>query len=264
LPGSEIIKDWVTFHVYFSNRHMPDFVPYDEVEALCQPPICSLANGTLVPPPYTQIPRNESYKAVANLTYPINVGRNIARLAANTHFIFACDIELYPSLGFVDQFLNMVAKNHSVLALDPKQPRRVYPLPVFEIETGVQIPANKSELLALYRKKQAQIFHLKVCPTCHIIPGQEAWFNQSTSDKDHELHLFSKTLRKNKFKAWEPFYVSDNTEPLFDERVTWEGQSTPARGVLVAPESSNWPKESASWLRRDGDVHHKRGLYVLR
>ena len=32
-----------------------------------------------------------------NLTYPINVGRNIARESALTHFVFASDIELYPN-----------------------------------------------------------------------------------------------------------------------------------------------------------------------
>ncbi|EDV57896.1 beta-1,4-glucuronyltransferase 1 [Drosophila erecta] len=219
LPESDSIKDWVSFHVYFPNRHMPDYVPYDEAEVLRCPQIC-----TLVSPPYAGIPPAASYKSRANLTYPINVGRNIARQAANTHFIFACDIELYPSVGFVDQFLDMVARNHSVLALDPRQRRRVYPLPVFEIETGVQVPANKDELLALHRKQQAQVFHLKLCPTCHTIPGQAEWLNR-TSRADDQLHVFSKTLRKWKFRAWEPFYVSDNTEPLFDERVTWEGQS---------------------------------------
>ncbi|XP_033165831.1 beta-1,4-glucuronyltransferase 1 isoform X1 [Drosophila mauritiana] len=224
LPESDSIKDWVSFHVYFPNQHMPDYVPYDEAEVLLYPHMCTLANGSLVSPPYTRIPTTESYKSRANLTYPINVGRNIARLAANTHFIFACDIELYPSVGFVDQFLDMVARNHSVLALDPRQRRRVYPLPVFEVETGVQVPADKDELLALFRKQQAQVFHLKLCPTCHTIPGQEEWLNR-TSRADDQLHLFSKALRKWKFRAWEPFYVSDNTEPLFDERVTWEGQS---------------------------------------
>ncbi|XP_043661897.1 beta-1,4-glucuronyltransferase 1 isoform X2 [Drosophila teissieri] len=219
LPESDSIKDWVSFHVYFPNRHMPDYVPYDETEVLFYPHVC-----TTVSPPYTRIPPTESYKSRANLTYPINVGRNIARQAANTHFIFACDIELYPSVGFVDQFLDMVARNHSVLALDPRQRRRVYPLPVFEIETGVQVPVDKEELLALYRKQQAQVFHLKLCPTCHTIPGQEEWLNR-TSKADDQLHVFSQTLRKRKFRAWEPFYVSDNTEPLFDERVTWEGQS---------------------------------------
>ncbi|XP_017050654.1 beta-1,4-glucuronyltransferase 1 [Drosophila ficusphila] len=224
LPGSEVIKDWVTFHVYFPNRHMPEYVPYGEHRALGQPYACTLANGTQVPPPYALVPRSESYKARANLSYPINVGRNIARQAATTHFVFACDIELYPSLGFVDQFLDMVARNHSVLALDPKQPRRVYPLPVFEVESGAPVPKDKAELLALFGSQRAQVFHLKLCPTCHMIPGQKEWLNQ-TSREGERLHVFSHAVRRNKFRAWEPFYVSDNTEPFFDERVTWEGQS---------------------------------------
>ncbi|KAH8255782.1 hypothetical protein KR038_010422 [Drosophila bunnanda] len=224
LPGSEAISDWVSFHVYFSNQHMPEDVPYDEDEVLGRPYFCTLADGSLVPPPYTLIDRSDSYKVKANLTYPINVGRNIARQAVNTHFIFACDIELYPSLGFVDQFLDMVAQNHSVLALDPSQPRRVYPLAVFEIEAEAQLPGNKTELLALYRKQKAQVFHLKLCPTCHKIPGQQDWLNRAPSVKD-QLELFSMSLREKQFRTWEPFYVSDNTEPLFDERVTWEGQS---------------------------------------
>ncbi|XP_017020847.1 beta-1,4-glucuronyltransferase 1-like [Drosophila kikkawai] len=224
LPGSEAISDWVSFHVYFSNQHMPENVPYDEDEVLARPYVCTMADGFLIPPPYTLIDRSDSYKVKANLTYPINVGRNIARQAANTHFIFACDIELYPSLGFVDQFLDMVSQNHSVLALDPSQPRRVYPLAVFEIEARAQIPKNKAELMDLYRKKQAQIFHLKLCSTCHEIPGQQDWLNRTPSIKDH-LQLFSMGRREYKFKFWEPFYVSDKTEPLFDERVSWEGQS---------------------------------------
>ncbi|XP_041673636.1 LOW QUALITY PROTEIN: beta-1,4-glucuronyltransferase 1 [Drosophila eugracilis] len=224
LPESEVIKDWVTFHVYFPSRNMPGYVPFDEAEVLGFQHFCTMANGSQVSPPYTQIPRKESFKVKANLTYPINVGRNIARQAANTHFIFACDIELYPSLGFVDQFLEMVARNHSVLALDPNQPRRVYPLAVFEVESGVKVPDDKAELLSLYRNQQAQVFHLNLCRTCHMIPGQEEWLNRTSSAKD-QLHVFSQTQRKKKFRAWEPFYVSDNTEPLFDERVTWEGQS---------------------------------------
>ena len=31
--------------------------------------------------------------------YPVNVGRNIARETATTHFILASDIELYPNPG---------------------------------------------------------------------------------------------------------------------------------------------------------------------
>ena len=41
----------------------------------------------------------------------MNVGRNIARDAAMTHFILASDIELYPNPGLVHKFLEMIARN---------------------------------------------------------------------------------------------------------------------------------------------------------
>ena len=40
-----------------------------------------------------------SYRSLNNLTYPVNVGRNIARQSATSHFVFASDIELYPNSG---------------------------------------------------------------------------------------------------------------------------------------------------------------------
>ena len=40
-----------------------------------------------------------SYRTMNNLTYPVNVGRNIARQSATSHFVFPSDIELYPSPG---------------------------------------------------------------------------------------------------------------------------------------------------------------------
>ncbi|XP_034100423.2 beta-1,4-glucuronyltransferase 1 [Drosophila albomicans] len=223
LPGSQLISDYVSFHVFFAHAHMPEYVPYDESETLNWPYNCVAEDGDLLMPPYYQN-RSQMYKVQANMTYPINVGRNIARQAANTHFIFACDIELYPSLGFVDQFLNMVYHNNSVLQLNPKLPPRVYPLPVFEIHEDVMVPNDKNELMQLFHKKKAQLFHAHLCQNCHKVPGYQNWLNQKFNSSD-QLKLFSKTLRQDTFKYWEPFYVSDNREPFFDERVTWEGQS---------------------------------------
>ncbi|KAH8262819.1 hypothetical protein KR044_000591 [Drosophila immigrans] len=223
LPGSRLISDYVSFHVYFSNAHMPDYVPYDEGETLSWPFNCTAENGELLEPPYYQN-RSEMYKVQANMTYPINVGRNIARQAVNTHFIFACDIELYPSLGFVEQFLDMVYRNNSVLQLNSQQPPRVYPLPVFEIDEDVPVPNDKFELMQLFNKQKAQLFHAKVCQNCHMVPGYQSWIRRQPNATDH-LQLFSMTLRQNTFRIWEPFYVSNNKEPFFDERVTWEGQS---------------------------------------
>ncbi|XP_030381169.1 beta-1,4-glucuronyltransferase 1-like [Scaptodrosophila lebanonensis] len=224
LPSSDLIRDYVTFHIYFPNGHMPTYVPYDEAEALTWPYKCFWANGSVASPPYLNREGGETYRVQKNLTYPINVGRNIARKAANTHFIFANDIELIPSTGIVDQFLDMVDRNHSVLALDPKQPRRVFPFPVYELQQNESVPAEKAELLTLLKRKGAQIFHSLVCARCHRVPGQQKWL-QNNPNITNELQVISVGLRMGPFRTWEPFYVSDNTEPLFDERVTWEGQS---------------------------------------
>ncbi|XP_030555263.1 beta-1,4-glucuronyltransferase 1 [Drosophila novamexicana] len=224
LPGSQLISDFVSFHIYFSNEHMPEYVPRDENDALNWPFRCVDEEGNMLPPPYAAQNRTAMYKVQANLTYPINVGRNIARGAVNTHFIFACDIELYPSLGLVDQFLDMVQRNNSVLAMSPGQKPRVYPLPVFELKDGERVPNDKAELLPLLEKGRAQLFHAKVCTSCHKVPGYKDWINRTASVAD-DLNLFSMTVRQGNYKYWEPFYISDNTEPIFDERVTWEGQS---------------------------------------
>lgn len=54
------------------------------------------------------------YKAKQNLTYPVNVGRNVAREASVTHFVLPSDIELYPNPGLVTQFLRMYSKTSGV------------------------------------------------------------------------------------------------------------------------------------------------------
>ena len=37
-----------------------------------------------------------TYRHRLNLDYPVNVARNVARVTANTHFVFPSDVELYP------------------------------------------------------------------------------------------------------------------------------------------------------------------------
>ncbi|XP_030381238.1 beta-1,4-glucuronyltransferase 1-like [Scaptodrosophila lebanonensis] len=207
VPKSDLVSDFVTFHIYFPYRHMPEYVPLNETEALEYPYSCAATDIIFGKPSNMNRPREEMYRLQQNLSYPINVGRNIARTAANTHFIFACDLQLFPSLGFVDQFLDMVDRNHSILLLDPKtQQPRVYPVPVFELRNNESLPNNKTELL-------------------EQVPDQKRWLRRNPNLTD-ELQVFSVSTRTGKFRSWEPFYVSDNAEPLFDEKVSWEGQSS--------------------------------------
>ena len=118
LPESDLIRKFVSFHLYFPRNDMPLFVPIDEVAFLQRQYNCT----NQAQPPYIKFAyKPKMYKSLKNLTYPINVGRNIARKAVNTYFVFACDIELYPSLNLIPQFLQMISKNTELL-LDYDKP----------------------------------------------------------------------------------------------------------------------------------------------
>lgn len=82
------------------------------------------------PEPYTG-KRNISYKMQNQLLYPVNVGRNIARESALTHFVLASDIELYPSTFLSERFLNMIARNKPPLN---NGRRKIFTLNIFEVD----------------------------------------------------------------------------------------------------------------------------------
>ncbi|KAM7352187.1 beta-1,4-glucuronyltransferase 1-like isoform 2-T2 [Cochliomyia hominivorax] len=215
LPESPLIRDYVTFHIYFPRKHLSPFIATTEEKALEWPYNCNDISA-----PYVNVNRSEMYKTLKNLTYPINVGRNIARKSANTYFIFACDIELYPNKNFVNKFLEMAAKNPHEFVKSKKP--KVFALPVFEVATNASIPDTKEQLVKMLNDSTAVPFHMYVCPNCHLIPKQKSWLKANDSE---DLEIFTMGKRQGSFGSWEPFYISDNKEPMFDERVTWEGQS---------------------------------------
>ncbi|XP_067625462.1 beta-1,4-glucuronyltransferase 1 isoform X2 [Eurosta solidaginis] len=214
LEESLLIRDYVTFHIYFPRSDMPAYVPSNIMEYPSWSYTCDR------PAPYLNVNPSSTYRSAKNMTYPINVGRNIARKSANTYFIFASDMELYPTPNLPQKFLEMVERNPSVY-LD-RTSERVFVLPIFEVTADSIVPENKTHLQQMLRKKKAITFHEKVCVSCHRVPEQNKWVNATDTE---ELTLFTHSKREDLFKYWEPFYISDNQEPIFDERVTWEGQS---------------------------------------
>lgn len=72
-------------------------------------------------PPYLNVSADQMYKNQKKLLYPVNVGRNVAREMAQTYYILASDIELYPSPNIITQFLEMIADNSGpLLRKNPK------------------------------------------------------------------------------------------------------------------------------------------------
>ena len=140
--GSPLVAQLVTFHVFFGARHMPRTIP--RAGRAAAGPGAAAANCAR-PAPWLNVSSSSLYRTQKNLLYPVNVGRNIAREAAATHFLLASDIELYPSPGVIPDFLEMIRRQDREL-LRPNP--RVFPLPIFELEAGAVLPASKRELVS--------------------------------------------------------------------------------------------------------------------
>jgi hypothetical protein len=136
---SPLVSEFVTFHVFFGTRHMPKQVPAAS-SVIKESANCSL------PAPWINVSTASLYKTKAKILYPVNIGRNVARESAVTHYILPSDIELYPSPGLIQNFLDMVRRQDPPL-LHPNP--KVFPLPIFELEKGVELPANKTQLVSL-------------------------------------------------------------------------------------------------------------------
>lgn len=134
-----LVAEMVTFHVYFGSKHVPKEIPKPrqvlEMHANCSNP-----------PPWVNVTTGQLYKTQHKLLYPVNIGRNIARESAVTHYLMASDIELYPSPGVIGHFLELVRRQDPPLL--HKNPK-VFPLSIFELEADAPIPANKTQLVSV-------------------------------------------------------------------------------------------------------------------
>lgn len=113
--ATDLVKEYVSFHLFFDKMDYNEnniLTLYERLEATLK---CSRAES------YLKIRQNETYRAKHKLSYPINAARNIARTAATTHFVFACDIELYPNPNFVEQFLKMIADDEEGKWMEEKK-----------------------------------------------------------------------------------------------------------------------------------------------
>ncbi|PSN44806.1 hypothetical protein C0J52_25714 [Blattella germanica] len=209
---SPLISEYVTFHIFFGTRHVPKQVPFSSA-VLAESANCSL------PAPWINVTAAQLYKTRAKILYPVNIGRNIARESAVTHFILPSDIELYPSPGLIDNFLEMIRRQDPpLLHRNPK----VFPLPIFELEKGVELPNNKTQLVNMLKNGTAIPFHKKLCPGCHNIPKSKEWM---AAKETVGLHVFHIGKRTGYFVHWEPIFIGTHEDPLYDERLSWEGKS---------------------------------------
>ena len=161
-----MIENYVTFHLFFPVDHAPleEEDIFDGTVVNSFEMDCTEYNGL----------QNSfrSYRKDYNLTYPVNVARNIARAEARTLFVLASDIELWPNPGLVQGFLNMMSAKH----LQQKTNPRVFVVPIFEIKLGQDLPETKLDLVNYLEANITIPFHISKCYNCHTIPGAEEWY----------------------------------------------------------------------------------------
>jgi hypothetical protein len=210
---SQMIQDLVSFHFYFPYKHRPKEDLIWSQDVLTKYTVdCSL------PPPTS----SNTYRKVHSLTYPVNVGRNVARESANTHYIFPSDIELYPSPKLIPTFLDMITRGDEEALARPNP--KVFVSSIFEIKEGHDLPETKGELLKLLKSQVVIPFHKMVCTQCHAIPKAKEW-RTAKGPLTEDMHVFHIGKRNPPFQHWEPIYIGTHDDPLYDERLSWEGRS---------------------------------------
>ncbi|XP_025411580.1 beta-1,4-glucuronyltransferase 1 [Sipha flava] len=208
--GSPLVAEYVTFHLYFGSGHVPKSVPHADHDINAPVANCS------APPPWVN--SSAVYKGRKKLLYPVNVGRNVARESATTHYVLPSDIELYPSPGVIDGFMDMVRRQDPPL----RRPKpMVFPLPIFELASRMKLPADKRELLSMLKNGSAITFHKKVCPDCHTVPKFKEW---ASAKPKPGVSVFHTGKRTGYHLHWEPIFIGTHSDPLYDERLSWEGK----------------------------------------
>jgi len=202
----KLVRDLVTFHLFFEEGHVPEnFTTVANLKN--KSGNCSSA--------FSWEEEYVTYKIRNNLDYPVNVARNVARETAQTHFVFASDIELYPAPNTIPTFLEMVQRG------EERTCPQVYVNPIFEIKANATLPNNKVELLEMLGNGSVIPFHKHICAYCHTVPNFKKWTTDKIKPGMSVMHV-GKRVRP--FHHWEPIYIGTNSEPVYDERLSWEGR----------------------------------------
>ncbi|XP_053600989.1 beta-1,4-glucuronyltransferase 1-like [Plodia interpunctella] len=246
--STDVIKQYVTFHIFIPNKHIPENIP-DPSKFLATSYNCTLS------PPYMNVNVSDTYMKQKKILYPVNVARNIARDAALTHFILPSDIELYPSPNLVPKFLNMIARNAS--PLNKSTNPRVFPISLFEVAANVQVPSTKTELQAMLEKKIAIPFHKFVCQTCHNLPQGQQWMK---APETSQMDVFHIGKREGKYVHWEPIFIGTHQDPHYDDRLSWEGKKDKmTQGYILCVKNYDFMiLNNAFLIHKPGIKHYKK------
>nr|XP_054759006.1 beta-1,4-glucuronyltransferase 1-like [Lytechinus pictus] len=161
-----------------------------------------------------------SYSSVQNyaedgILYPNNLLRNVGRSNILTEYHLVLDIDMLPSVGLREKFLNFVKGSSSLWLDEDMVHQMVFVLPAFEmdIEAVSKVPRDKMELLNYLEEDRVRQFYVKACSYCQNHTDYVKWTSlQSVTGK------LSVAYTVEWKPLWEPFYISRSDIPIYDER----------------------------------------------
>lgn len=162
--------------------------------------------------------------AHAGVPYPNNLLRNVARRNSLTQYVFVIDIDLIPSDTLYEQF-NQFAKDNNLYSDSQKETKVVFVVPAYEVKESTYdplssshanpndlIPRHKTSLLQMVEVMEARPFYFELCWKCQKYTDYDAWQREPAAAK---LAVLFEVLWRD---PWEPFYISRNNVPFYDER----------------------------------------------
>lgn len=188
---NEDIRKWVSFHIVYPADFPADIAYANDWSSLS----CLEFNDAL---------KNFDSTETADIVYPHNVLRNVARSGVNTEFIFLIDIDLVPNHSIRSDFLEFATAQSlwSNDLNDDMNEKTVYVVPAFEIKLGHSMPSAKKDLLTGVKGGYIRQFHNETCYNCHKSENFNEW-KLTQDDKDLNV-AFNGVWNPN----WEPFYIA--------------------------------------------------------
>lgn len=224
---SDAVYRHVSFHLAFPISRAPrdlDLAKLKDIKLSCED------NPALKPPAAdsgAHTAQQAGNYADSELAYPNNLLRNLAINYAQTPYVFMLDIDMLPSQGLRLDFQTLMT-SHASLPVNQtgeggatgtsgvwsgRLPAlSAFVVPVFEIESGVPIPKDKSELLYLWRQGRVRPFYWEECAKCQKLTDYDRW---GLLDTGGPLSV-AYSVERDSF--WEPFYIAKTSMPLYDER----------------------------------------------
>ncbi|KAI1287642.1 Beta-1,4-glucuronyltransferase 1 [Halotydeus destructor] len=151
---------------------------------------------------------------LGGVAYPNNLLRNVARRNSMTFFVLVVDIDLIVNEGLRADFMKF-AEEQTLFAEKKKSDKVVYVLPAYEVKAELpdsRIPKDKNELIERISNNEARPFYFELCWNCQKHTDYNAWQLEPQAAK---LALMYEALWRD---PWEPFYISRNNVPFYDER----------------------------------------------